>query len=83
MLRTQQAAGKSLGFVLLICFGYVLGIASKITLYLATGIWSELILLYIWNLLVTGFDAYLVVRFTRLTRLNTATIRSSTPVLGQ
>lgn len=65
MLRTRQASGKSLGFVLLICLGYVCGIASKLALYRDTGVWSELILLYIWNLLITGFDAWLVVQFTR------------------
>jgi hypothetical protein len=65
MLRTRQASGKSLGFVLLICLGYVCGIASKLALYRDTGVWSELILLYVWNLLVTGFDAWLVVQFTR------------------
>lgn len=69
MLRTRQAAGKSLGFVLLICLGYVCGIGSKIALYHDTGVWSALILLYIWNLLVTGFDAYLVVHFTQARRL--------------
>lgn len=68
MLRTRQAAGKSLGFVLLICLGYVCGIASKIALYLDTGVWSALILLYIWNLLVTGLDAFLVAHFTLGTR---------------
>ena len=60
MLRTRQAAGKSLGFVLLICFGYVCGIASKLVLQYETGVWSGLILLYTWNLLVTGFEAWLV-----------------------
>jgi hypothetical protein len=82
MLRTRQAAGKSLGFVLLICFGYLFGIASKIALYGDTGVWSELILLYIWNLLVTGFDAYLVVRFTRLRQLHAMGTASRT-VPGQ
>ena len=81
MLRTRQAAGKSLGFVLLICFGYIFGIASKIAFYHETGIWSELILLYVWNLLVTGFDAYLVVRFTRL-RKHHALGATSRPVPG-
>jgi hypothetical protein len=83
MLRTRQAAGKSLGFVLLICFGYVCGIASKIALYRETGVMSELILLYIWNLLVTGFDAYLVVRFSRPRQLDAvaATQRGSRAVI--
>lgn len=80
MLRTRQAAGKSLGFVLLICFGYVFGIASKLALYRDTGVWSELILLYVWNLLVTGFDAYLVVRYTRLRRIHAiATVSRTVP----
>ncbi len=83
MLRTRQAAGKSLGFVLLICLGYVFGIASKIALFQDTGIWSQLILLYIWNLLVTGFDAYLVVRFTRPARLYAVAARPSAPVRGE
>jgi ABC-type spermidine/putrescine transport system permease subunit II len=65
MLRTRQASGKSLGVVLLICFGYICGITSKLALYRETGVWSELILHYIWNLVVTGFDAWLVVQFTR------------------
>ena len=82
MLRTRQAAGKSLGFVLLICFGYVFGIASKIALYRDTGVWSELILLYIWNLLVIGFDAYLVVRYTRRRR-DRAVADTSRAVPGQ
>jgi hypothetical protein len=68
MLRTRQAAGKSLGFVLLICFGYVFGIASKVVHYRDTGVWSELILLYIWNFLVTAFDAFLVVHFAQRDR---------------
>ena len=60
MLRTRQAAGKSLVFVMIICTGYVFGIASKITLYGETGQMSPLIYLYCWNLIVTGFDAWLV-----------------------
>ena len=84
MLRTRQAAGKSLGFVLLICFGYVFGIASKLTLYWDTGIWSAVVLLYVWNLLVIGFDAYLVVRFGRPAALQTAALKKfSAPVPWQ
>lgn len=65
MLRTRQATGKSLGFVLLICFGYLCGIASKLVLYRETGTWSGLVLLYAWNLLVTAFDAWLVFNLSR------------------
>jgi hypothetical protein len=88
MLRTRQACGKSFSFVMLICFGYVCGIGSKLAFYHETGIWSDLIFLYAWNLAVTGFDAYLVLYFTRRTRLaagpaalrvvGTASVRSAT-----
>lgn len=64
MLRTRRACGKSLGFVLLICAGYVCGIGSKLVLYHETGTWSGLIYLYVWNLAVTAFDAWLVLHFT-------------------
>jgi len=65
MLTTGHAHGKSLGFVLFICTGYVCGILSKISLFMETGTLSGLILLYTWNLLVTGFDAFLVYHYTR------------------
>jgi len=65
MLTTGRACGKSLGFVLLICAGYVCGIASKLALFAETGTASALILLYGWNLLVTGFDAFLVYHYGR------------------
>lgn len=68
MLRTRQAARKSLGFLLMICLGYVFGIASKVAWYQDTGVWSELILLYVWSVLVTGFSTCLVVHFTRRTQ---------------
>ena len=65
MLRTGQAAGKSALFVALICSGYVTGVASKIVGYETTGVLSPLIWLYLWNLAVTLFDLYLVLRLTR------------------
>jgi hypothetical protein len=65
MLTTGRASGKSLGFVLLICAGYVCGIASKIVVFAETGAVSGLVLLYAWNLLVTGFDAFLVWHYGR------------------
>lgn len=65
MLRTRQAAGKSAFFVLLICCGYVCGVASKLVAYGTTGILSPLIWLYAWNLLVTTFDLYLVQTLSR------------------
>lgn len=63
MLATGRASGKSLGFVVLICAGYVCGISAKISLYVETGTVSALILLYAWNLLVTAFDAFLVYHY--------------------
>lgn len=65
MLQTRVASGKSLVFVLLICFGYALGIGSKVVEWQLTGVMSLLIYVYAWNLLVTLFDAVLVVRFSR------------------
>lgn len=68
MVRTREASGKSLGFVLLIVVGYVCGIASKISGYFETGVLSPLIYLYLWNFVVIGFDAWLVVRFGKAHR---------------
>lgn len=67
MVRTKVAAGKSLYFVLMICFGYVLGISSKLVAWQEFGDVSALIWVYTWNLLVTAFDALLVVRYSRST----------------
>ncbi len=65
MIQTGTAAGKSLFFVILICSGYSFGIASKLFGWSSTGELSNLIWLYGWNLLVTGFDGFLVVRYSR------------------
>ena len=68
MLKTGRSCGKSLGFVLLICAGYVCGIASKFVVVIETGVYSGLILLYAWNLLVTAFDAFLVCHYGSLAK---------------
>ena len=65
MLSTGQARGKSLGFVLLISFGYLCGIGSKLVGWSQSGDLSNLIFLYGWNLAVTGCDAWLVYRLSR------------------
>lgn len=80
MLRTRRACGKSLSFVMLICFGYVCGIGAKLMLYRETGVWTDLIFLYGWNLAVTACDACLVVHFTRLAQGQQALTRP--PSLG-
>lgn len=66
MFKTKVAAGKSLNFVLMICFGYMLGISSKLVAWREMGELSPLIGVYSWNLLVTAFDAMLVVRYSRI-----------------
>jgi hypothetical protein len=65
MLQTKAASGKSLNFVLMICFGYVLGICSKLFAWHEVGEVSPLIWVYSWNFLVTAFDAMLVVHYSR------------------
>lgn len=65
MLETRKASGKSLNFVLMISFGYALGIASKLVAWRQAGVVSPLLYLYAWNFLVTVVDALLVVRFSK------------------
>jgi len=72
MVQTKVAAGKSLYFVLMICFGYVLGISSKVVAWRELSDLSPLIWVYGWNLVVTAFDALLVVRYSRPRPLSSA-----------
>ena len=65
MLRTGQAAGKSAAFVALICFGYIVGILSKIVGLESDESPSPLLWLYVWNLTVTLADLWLVLRLSR------------------
>lgn len=60
MLVTGEAGGKSLGFVILVVLGYCLGIVAKGIAAVETGEMSLILWLYLWNLLVTGFDGWLV-----------------------
>ena len=69
MLKVRRAVGKSAQFVVLICTGYVFGIAAKFYDWQATGDLSPVVWLYIWNLGVTGFDLALVLHFSRAERL--------------
>src|SRR5690606_17464364 len=64
MLKVRAAAGKSSFFVLLICTGYIFGIAAKVALWRQHGELSPLVWLYAWNLAVTAFDLALVLYFT-------------------
>ncbi|WP_353474904.1 hypothetical protein PVT71_15155 [Salipiger sp. H15] len=65
MLRTCEARGKSLPFVLVIGFGYLCGVASKLLIWRETGLLPPIVWLYALNSCVIGVDALLVVRYTR------------------
>lgn len=74
MLCVRRASGKSAQFVVLICTGYVFGIAAKYFDWQATGALSPVVWLYAWNLLVTGFDLALVLHFSRRERDGTRAV---------
>lgn len=74
MLRTRQASGKSLGFVGLVCLGYLCGVLAKTVIFYQTGQLSGIIYVYGWNLAVTAFDGWLVYTLTAAER--SATISS-------
>ncbi|MBE9637486.1 hypothetical protein [Salipiger mangrovisoli] len=65
MMRQREARGKSLPFVLVIGFGYLCGVASKLLLWRETGVLPPIVWLYTLNALVIAVDASLVVRYTR------------------
>ena len=65
MLTTRTAAGKSIVFVVSICLGYTLGIASKVIAWQQTEQLSPLFWIYIWNLMVIALDAVLVMNYAR------------------
>ena len=69
MLRVRAAVGKSSFFVLLICTGYIFGIAAKLAVWQASGELSALVWLYAWNLAVTAVDLALVLHFSGRTLL--------------
>ncbi|WP_226628476.1 hypothetical protein [Alloyangia pacifica] len=64
MLRTREARGKSLPFVLVICFGYLCGVASKLLIWHETGALPPIVWLYALNSMVIAVDAWLVMRYT-------------------
>lgn len=71
--KARTAKGKSLPFLLLIFFGYIAGIASKLsnTVYMAAfaSKWYVLFF-YVLNLLMVGADLPLYLRNLRLDRKN-------------
>lgn len=66
MLKSKRAEGKSLGFVLLIFIGYLLGIAAKASsaLIYETSL-PAIIWLYVLNSLTVGIDALLYLYYRR------------------
>jgi hypothetical protein len=78
LLRTKSASGKSLSFAFMVCLGYGLGIASLILGWKGGGQLNPLIYVFSWNLLVTTFDAMLVIRYSRPARSPVAPNLSAT-----
>lgn len=64
MLITGEASGKSAFFVVLVSAGYLFGIGSKIALWQNGGHLPGITWLYGWNLTVTLFDLFLVLRLS-------------------
>ena len=63
-LRTKSTKGKSLMFLVLIEFGYVCGIISK----LVSGNITYVFIFYVLNLLMVGTDIFLYFRNRKLER---------------
>jgi hypothetical protein len=65
MLRSKRAEGKSLGFVLLVLAGYVLGIGGKLAdAALHQVAWPAVIWLYAFNCVTVAIDALLQLHFS-------------------
>ncbi|MBQ1236620.1 MAG: hypothetical protein IIX72_06580 [Oscillospiraceae bacterium] len=71
--KARTTKGKSLGFLVLIFFGYIAGIISKLlnTAYMAdfSNKWYVLFF-YVLNLCMVGVDLFLYVRNHKLDKLN-------------
>lgn len=59
-LRTKVVAGKSPLFMIIIIFGYMLGIAHKLT-----GNADWVTFLYVFNILIVGTDLFLYFYYSR------------------
>ncbi len=67
--RARTTKGKSLPFLLLIFFGYIAGIASKVCLYIDPAMSNPkwyVVFFYILNLIMVGVDLILYIRNYRL-----------------
>ena len=70
--KARTTKGKSLGFLCLIFFGYIAGIASKFTNEAYMAAFSEkwyVLIFYILNFIMVGADLLLYVRNKRLDKL--------------
>ena len=67
--RARTTKGKSLAFLLLIFFGYIAGIASKLT---AESFKWYVLFFYVLNLIMVGIDLLLYVRNRNLDKKNGA-----------
>ena len=71
--KARTTRGKSLPFLLLIFFGYIAGIASKLTSATSIADFSEkwyVLFFYVLNFLMVGGDLILYVRNYRLDKKN-------------
>ena len=71
--RARTAKGKSISFLCLIFFGYVAGIASKLTNEAYMAAFSEkwyVLFFYFLNISMVGLDIFMYFRNTRLDRLS-------------
>ena len=60
MLRTGNAAGKSMSFILLVFLGYACGTAAKALHWAETGDGFGVMMVFAWNALVVAADAALL-----------------------
>lgn len=80
MIWTKEPYGKSAAFVLFTVFGYLMGLAAQL-LELADGEpLNYLLVMYLWNLVVTLIDLAMVSRLSRKTRRR---LSDSAAPLGQ
>jgi hypothetical protein len=62
--REHDSRDMSRAFPVLVAVGCLFGLASKVALYLATGIVSFLVLIYAWNVIVALAQLYLIVKMS-------------------
>ena len=61
MVRTREASGKSVAFVVLVCVGYQSGLCAKYLVWRETGAVGIEVAFYFVNFVVVAFDLVLVI----------------------